>query len=266
MASAALQANLESQTARLEHFICLLQEISEATAVHKDPSHHRTLLHASVIKVINSGIAAQLLAPAGCVEEILSIGRTMVEVTVNAAYLQHASDQEVNRFVRFHPEAADRFAGQLPSLAAPRSQDNNALSRLGRKIMRGLPVGRSLRADPSWSNHSLLDRAIVADDASHIPVMSLLVRRCYPRGHASMLGAVGSLDYFISALHGAEGAHPDNRTVSLTEALFGINLCLFTLAFYLSEVFSLGLDHAIEKAANSEAARPLDDRSKGILD
>ena len=264
MASTAIQASLESQTVRLEHFICLLQQISETTAVHKDPLHHRTLLHASVIKVINSGIAAQLLAQAGCVEEILSIGRTMVEVSVNAAYLQHASDREVNRFLHFHPEAGNQLGGRLPSLAAPRSQDN-AISRLGKRIMRGLPTPPCLRVDPSWSNRSLLDRALIADHASHIPVMSLLVRRCYPRGHASMLGSVGSLDYFISALQGTDGANPDNRTAALTEALFGINLCLFTLAFYLSEFFGLGLDHAIEEAANAESARPLESRGIASL-
>ena len=256
MVSAALQANLDSQTVRLSHFISLLQQISEATAVPNEPSLRRTLLHASVIKLVNSGMAARLLGQAGCVEEILSMGRTMVEVTVNAAYLQHAPDRELEHFLHFYPEIHPRSEGHALSLAAP-DQAESVLSRLGKQIRRSLPAVAPRRADPSWSGRSLLDRALIADDASHIPVMSLLVRRCYPRGHAAMLGTMGSLEYFVSALHGTEAADPARRTIALTEALFAINLCLFTLAFYLSAFFNLNMDRAIEQAASSEGSPSL---------
>ena len=257
MTSAALKTSLDAQTVRLNHFISLLQQISEATAVANDPSQQRTLLHASVIRVINSGMAAQMLAKGGCVEEILSIGRTMVEVSVNAVYLQHSSDREMRRFWEFHPESSERVEGLLPSPINVGSPDG-IISKIRKRLLQSIPTVPSRRVDRSWSNYSLLDRAHIADEGSQIPVMSLLVRRCYPRGHAAMMGAVGSLDYFISALHGTEGSSPDRRTVALTQALFGINLCLFTLAFYLSASFNLHMECAIEQAANAEAANPQD--------
>ncbi len=251
MGSSPLQANLDAQIVRLDHFISLLQSISEASAVPHDASMRGTLLHASVIKVINSGMAVRVLADAECVEEILSIGRTMVEVSINAVYLQHASPRELERFLHFHPESAAKHVTMLPSpTEAP--EPENVVSRLGKKIMRSLPTLLSKRVDTSWSSRSLLERAAIADEASNIPVMSLLVRRCYPRGHAAMLGAVDSLGYFIAALHGTGDASHESRMVALTEALFGVNLCLFTLAFYLSAFFRLNMDGAIEQAAHAE--------------
>ena len=251
MGSSPIQANLESQIVRLDHFISLLQGISEASAVPNDASMRGTLLHASVIKVINSGMAVRMLANAECVEEILTIGRTMVEVSVNAAYLQHAAPREFERFLHFHPESAAKNVTMLPSpIETPRRE--HVVSRLGKKILRSLPTLPSKRVDPSWSSRSLLERATIADESNNIPVMNLLVRRCYPRGHAAMLGAVDSIGYFIAALHGSDDASHEVRTVALTEAIFGVNLCLFTLSFYLSAFFRLNMDRAIEQAARAE--------------
>ncbi len=251
MGHSALQANLDAQTVRLDHFILLLQGISERTAVPREASLNRTLLDASLIKIINSAMAARLLVDAHCVEEILSIGRTMVEVTVNLAYLQHASDKEMERFLRFHPETAFKHTTMLSAPVDAPSQDS-LFSRFSKKVTRGILTPQSARLDPTWSKYSLLDRAQIADEKGQIPVMNLLVRRCAPRGQAAVQGAVDSLDYYISALEGSEGARPENRMVALTEAIFGINLCLFTLAFYLSAFFNLNMDRALEQAANAQ--------------
>jgi hypothetical protein len=253
MGKAVFQANLDAQVVRLDHFIWLLKRISDETAIPREASVHRTLLHASVMKVISSGEAVRLLSTAGNVEEILSIGRTMVEVTVNAAYLQQASEKEVVSFLRFHPEATPTRA---LTAGTNRQGQNGILDRLSKTLSRHLPTPASRQADPVWSRMSLQDRAQIADDAGDIPVMNLLVKRCYVRGHAAVHGTMGSLDYFISVLDTREAARPESRMIALTNALFTVNLCLFTFAFYLGEFFSLNLDRALEQAANAESFDP----------
>ena len=61
----------------------------------------RLLVFSSLLKLRQQGRATEVLAEEGCVEEILSISRTMAEVAINAAYLQDADDEEIIRFQNF---------------------------------------------------------------------------------------------------------------------------------------------------------------------
>ena len=247
----AFQENVNLQLARLTNFSVLLERMFERTIGQQDGSIHLTLLFASILKIRQSARAVRLLSEAGCVEEILSISRTLLEVTVNAGYLQAANRREVERYLHFHPETPNRFAMTRPS--PPPSLGLQLFRRIGQlSLLRGSPARRQEPAG-TWTALTLMERAAVSDQTSEIPVMVLLVQRCLTRGLAAVQGTIGSLDVFVSAISSMETPRLESRLAELTEALFGINLCLLTLCMYLNRFFQLRMDGDIDDAAHDEA-------------
>ena len=247
----AFQENVNLQVVRLTNFSALLERIFERTIGYQDGSIHLTLLFASILKIRQSARAVHLLSEAGCVEEILSISRTLLEITVNAGYLQVANSREVERYLQFHPEAPNRYAmvRRLPSL----SLGLQIFRRLSRLTLLGSAPMRRQEPTSTWSSLTLMERAALSDETSEIPVMVLLVQRCYSRGLAAVQGTIGSLDIFVSAIANMETPRLESRLAELTEALFGINLCLLTLCMYLNSYFQLHMEVEIDSAAHDEA-------------
>ena len=247
----AFQENVNLQIARLTNFSALLERMFERTIGRQDGSTHLTLLFASILKIRQSARAVRLLSEAGCVEEILSISRTLLEVTVNAGYLQAASSREVERYLQFHPETPNRFAMARPS--PPRVPGLQLFRRIGQlSLFRGTPARRQEPTN-TWTALTLMERAALSDQASEIPVMARLVQRCFTRGLAAVQGTIGSLDVFVSAIANMETPRLESRLAELTEALFGINLCLLTLCMYLNSFFQLHMEDEIDNAAHDEA-------------
>ncbi len=218
-----------------------------------DASVQNTLLLASVLKVKQTGKAVEVLADAGCVEEIQMIGRTLVEITVNAAYLQESGDKEVERYLRFQPRAVYEQVGMLRS-GRDRDVTSGVLDKIKHLVVgTGLAKGKE-NSDPSWTAKSLLERAQFSDKASQIAVMDVLVRRCYPRGHGAVHGTVDSLSPFITAVMPSQESKPGERHTAMIDALFSVNLCLFSLCTYLNHFFNLRMDDALEEAAATDAS------------
>ena len=256
MIEAVMQDNVNGQMARLTEFRHLLDQIFQDALGFHNGSARSTLLLASMLKVEQSARAVEVLASAGCVEEIQSISRTLVEVTVNAAYLQYANQKETERFLQFHPESVQQYG--MPGQRGGRTVSGEIMRRLG-----GLVTPNGKNADPNWSSMSLLDRARFSDEVSNIPVMTLLVQRCYGRGHAAVHGTIGALDTFVQEVNMMQATRVETRLAALNEALFSVNLCFLTLCMYLNGHFGLRMDHAIGLAASSDSRTPQSALTRG---
>jgi hypothetical protein len=245
-----IQETVSAQSARLTHFRGVLDRMfQEALARHRG-SVESTLLLASMLKVEQAGRAVEALTAVQCVEEIQSIGRTLVEVVVNAAYLQFADKREIARFLRFHPESRQHLrAARTHSVAA------RVKRKVSQLVLNGKPLG-GREADPNWSSLSLLERARYADDLSHIPVMSLLVERCHRRGVAATHGTIATLHTFVAEVRTLQPTRPELRLRDLGEALFAVNLSFLTLLMYLNLHLGLHMDEVIGLAASAEADAP----------
>lgn len=247
----AFQENVNTQVVRLTNFSALLERMFERTIGFQDGSIHLTLLFASILKIRQSARAVHVLSEAGCVEEILSLSRTLLEITVNAGYLQVANSREVERYLQFHPEAPSRYG--MVRQSAPRFLGIQIFRRLTQFTLGSGPARRRQEPTETWSSFTLMERAALSDETSEIPVMVLLVQRCFSRGLAAIQGTIGSLDVFVSAIANMEPPRFEGRLAELTEALFGINLCLLTLCMYLNSYFQLHMDLEIDNAAHDEA-------------
>ena len=250
MGQRVLTTEIDAQTVRLEHFCELLDRMFKRPGMHQQGSAQHTLLLASILKVKQTARGVELLAGAECVEEIQALSRSLVEVTVNAAYLQRAGFEEVQRFMQFQPErlysnAALLGDGRSGGLAA------GVLGKLkGLMLQRAAPAHRE-NGDPTWTGRTLRERAEIADANSGAPVMKLLMDRVYPKGHAALHGTMDSLEPFIAALDQSGRRGQPDRHAAKVEALFSVNLCLFTLCIYLNQAFRLRMDTMIEDAAQA---------------
>ena len=237
---------------RLELFRELLARMYRESIVQYEFSVRLALLFGSVLKVRQAALSVKILAEQMCVEEIITIGRTIVEVVVNAAYLQYAEDIEIDRYLQFDKEFISRqkeflqlHSGTRPVPSIVQKLKANAL-RVSMKIM-------PKDDDPRWSAQSIAQRAEYADKVSESPIMALLVKTLHARGHSASHGTFQSMTPFISALETMVVAETNDRFDELTEALFGVNLSLMTLCLYLNNFLNLALDEAIHHAARASA-------------
>ena len=214
-----LQENVSAQVVRLDLLLQLLDRIFQQSAPQASTAS-LTVLMASVLKVRQSGRAVKLLAEEGMVEDILAIGRTLVEVTINACYLQCVDDKELGSYLSFHPELGQRPAGLArPSPGSSFAQ--NLIVRIGDLVTSLVPTGKRQKADPSWTSRSLATRAQISDEGNNIPLMSLLLARCYPRGDAAVHGTVGALDSFLTAMQTGEMPVREDRFASYPRLFLG---------------------------------------------
>ncbi len=191
----------------------------------------------------------QLLGGENCVEEIAAISRALVEVIVKAAYLQDAGYEELQGSPHFQPEAFYQSVAALGD-GSPRSA--GLLGKLRTQVT-GPPASNPARllesGDPTWSDKSLREGAAAADAGSGVPVMKLLIDRVYPRAHAAVHGTMGSLEPFFAPLDRTGRTQRPDRDAQKVEAVFSVNLCLFTSRLYHG--FGLRMDRGIEGAARA---------------
>ena len=244
MIERVLRENVDAQAKRLELFLQVLDRMLPAILTGGEGSVRQTLLLASMMRVRQTGRAVHLLAGEGCVEEILTLGRTLIEITVNAVYLDVAPDAEVQCYLHFHPEAVASSGG------LQRRPATSMIGRIGGLVLRRLS-GRD--AEPSWTPRTLLERAQLCDAASDVPVMTPLVERSFHKGAAAVHGTVGALGSYIAAMQRMEPPRREDRFGDLAEALFVVTLCLMTVCVYLNDVYGLGMDEAIDQAASADS-------------
>jgi hypothetical protein len=237
-----------AQRIRLSRFIGLLDEMSQTSIVQYDFSVRLALLFASILRARQAGRSVELLADEFCVEEIALISRTLIEIVVNAAYLQYAEDSEIDRYLYSDPilvsDDTARLRHTLTAHARRRSLGiarENAVQTIRRLIRR--------EDDHSWSKKTLLQRVDVKSDT---PIMSLLVTTMNSRAQAASLNLFSSLAPYLTALDTMSIVPSANRQSELAEALFGVNLSLMTLSLYLNSFLRLKADDAIEAAGASQ--------------
>jgi hypothetical protein len=207
-----------------------------------EPSVRLILLFASVLKLQQMEKAVQLLAEEAFVEEIQALSRTMAEVTINAAYLQNAEDEEIDRFQHFDTQSAFKHANRL------RPHTTTKLTAVELRIIEKVADNARLLtgrkdSDPSWSKRAIMQRAEHSDGISRLNLMALLALTSYPHGHSAIHATFDALEHFISSLHGKmQETLEDKRQEGLFVALSSVNFTLSVMCFYLNSFFHLGLE------------------------
>lgn len=238
---------VEQELLRLDAHKALLVDMLRRAVAQDEPSVRRKLLFGSVLKVLRTGQSVRVLSAEAFVEEILALSRTMAEVTINAAYLQDAEDEEIDRFIHFDTQTMFKHSTKL----RPHISNQLSVEEL-RKIEAVAKNARSLTGrrdtDPSWSKRNLLHRAEYSDGITRSKLMTMLVLTAYAYGHSAVHGTFDSMDDFISALDDSKALIEHEREEKLFLALSSVNFVLCTMCFYLNSFFHLDSEKAIISA------------------
>jgi hypothetical protein len=176
------------------------------------------------------------------VEEIAILTRTLSEIVVNGCYLLIADELEIKRFMKFDYvkgfSRTQKLRCHIPAPVEHPAELVEAMTKMSEEVRDEI---RRTDKDNAWSQHSLEQRADIADKHWTRAKFKTLVLAEGVLGHSAVHATLSSLRWFIQLAAGGVSAPDEDRSRSLGLALHGTAFCLFTFCAALDEEFSLGL-------------------------
>ncbi len=224
---------IHTERLRIEGFQVLLLERHRDALSTCLPEQKTLVLVASLLKLRKQSRACLLLAQEFMVEEILATSRTMAEVAINAAYLQFAGDEELQRFQHFDTQSLYKHSERLRpitsrELSAEQEADLQGIVAEARRITQLSDKAQS------WSrtHAGLIARAECVE--SHMPdsMMPGLVLTAHNLAHRAVHGTGDTLSPFYNALGNGEVPLTPERLEDLQKALSLVVFCLEAYALF----------------------------------
>src|SRR6185503_5486015 len=230
----------------------ILRKFYQQGCIRLEPCMRKDILLGSLLKLLHQAEVAVTLGTAGCVEEILSVARTMAEVAVNGAYLQLCEDQEIDRFIHFETQTLYKHAKKLKVLVSqPPSPDAEA------KMQEAVDAARKQTGQNdqkiSWSiRGALLARAEYFDKSSGLsPLMVALVLTAYAWGHRAIHATYDALSPFIHAVPNEVIVFNNERQEQLAIGLLAISCVRFNFGLFMSRELKEDADAQLIAAHNA---------------
>ena len=245
-------ADVNNAVTRIKLLHDILHNLYQQGSISLEPCIRKDILLGSLLKLLHQAEVALTLCAAGCVEEILSVTRTMAEVAVNGSYLQVCEDQEIDRFIHFEAQALYKHAKQLrPLVSRPPSLEAEEKAQKAVDAARK-QTGRRDK-DRSWSNRSsLLARAEYFDKSSGLsPLMVALVLTVYAWGHRAIHATYDALLPFIHAIPNERVVFDDERQEQLAAGLLAVSFVLFNFGLFMSRQLKTDVDAQLIAANNA---------------
>lgn len=245
-------ADVKNAVTRITLLHDILRKLYRQGCITLAPCIRKDILLGSLLKLLYQAEAAVTLGTTGCVEEILSVARTMAEVAVNGSYLQLCEDQEIDRFIHFETQALYKHAQQLrPLVSQPPSLEAEEKAQKAVEAARK-QTGRKDK-DRSWSNRTtLLARAEYFDKTSGLsPLMVALVLTVYAWGHRAIHATYDALLPFINASPNEWVIFDDERQEQLAIGLLAISFVLFNFGLFMSRHLKTDVDAQLIAANNA---------------
>lgn len=202
------------------------------------------ILLASIVRAINaSGAIQRLYADRPYSEEIHTLLRTLVELVINAAYLQICSEGELASYRQYDTLmlskvmrlANELFPGCIDHISEP---TRNAFSKHTDEV-RQATAGTV--ANTSWTKLDLHSRAVAADKHLGTQILQFLRRFVYSHGHTYTHGTFSSLEVTIDSFR--TGQFPEARAREDADfALFGTAQTLHVFAMTINLLKNIGFD------------------------
>lgn len=228
----------------ITHGLCrLLTGAAEElrTKTHPDSQERHAILIYSALRASRTGSAALLLSNRAFAEEIGALNRGLAEVCINAAYLQIASELELDNYLsRDVPALASRI--QRMQSALPRKDRGSAAESAK---LRDLTSQSGALTQDGWSNKKVMLRAKETDSFLKSSLMVPLALFVYEAGHTHVHGTALSVagvgNWFL------DGAKEDSegRVAATTAALNGTACCLYSLISFIAARYPLGIESEV---------------------
>ena len=237
---------LEQETANI-----LASFANELKRRNPNVTNQSAVLYGAINKLKEGSAAIRLLSQHGYVDELNVILRTQVELSINACYLQHASDDELTSYMH-HDSIAGLVALQdikkaHVSLLIPPDLDNrvamqaNEASRLS-----------SLKLDSrTWDKKNLKKKADVIDGQTGLTDFVGLLATVYVTGSGYVHGSYKTIHKHVRYLISGEIEHPWHVLYGANNVLHGVEHVQFIIARYLANQFGFDTERLNELALES---------------
>jgi Family of unknown function (DUF5677) len=201
-----------------------------------------TVLLGALLKASESARAILILGNSGFVDEMNVLMRTMVELVINAAYLQYARDAEFKRFLHH-----DAISGHIAMLDFSRATQGNAEFDLGTamRVTKNATAaanasGLSL-TDRQWNveTRTLKQRADVIDEEMGQALFAELLASIYVTGSGYTHGSFKTIHKHAYYLTTGTREHPLVTMFGECNSIFGVGYILDVFGRYLGFRFKL---------------------------
>jgi hypothetical protein len=210
------------------------------------PGARLSILIATAAKAINTSNAIRML----CVErpyfeEMNVLARSLIESIVNAAFIQFATDDEVNAFMHFDSISL------LKALRVAQGVSPEALSILSEKLRNDFRahadsiktmLGKDEK-DFNWTRLDVASRGDRIDKALGVPAFAPVCKVLFPSPHVFVHGSYRSLETYMPT----EGGRVllQNLAFQADGALHTMNVALLALCITMNQLASERLDNVL---------------------
>ena len=237
---------LTVQTQCQEELIALVRDLKQVITVqaneikNRDPNvtERSLILFSAVTKLHELSRVILQIRSIDAVDEMHILLRSMLELMVNACYLQNASDEDVTKFLHFDPinshtammdlERASNGRLKIPQELADKTtrlaSEANAVSHL--------PLGSR-----DWSKKNLFKRAVAVDQTFGTDDFAMLMANIYVTGSGYVHTSYKTLGRHAKWLLGGEVEHPLRIMFGTNNAIHGVALIFINLGRYFNRNF-----------------------------
>jgi len=214
----------------------------------------RSLILSSSVSKLNEVARVILqIRSVDAIDEMHVLLRSMLELAVNACYMQHASDEEMWKYLHFDPINNHTAMTDLERASNGKLKISKELSERTTKLateasaVSNLPLGSR-----DWSKKNLFKRAVIVDKAVGGDDFAMLMANIYVTGSGYVHTTYKTLDRHAKWLLNGEAEHPLRILFGTNNAIHGVALILINLGRYFNRKFDTARQPFSEAAIRSE--------------
>ena len=199
----------------------------------------RSLILFSAVSKLNE--LARVILQIGyidAVDEMLILLRSMVELVINACYLQHAGDDEVSKYLHCDPIISHTAMTDLERASGGKLKIPKELSERTTRLATDASAASHLSlGSREWSRKNLYKRAVVVDKAVGGDDLATLIALIYVTGSGYVHATYKTLDRHAKYLRHGEAEHPRRILFGTNNAIHGVAVVLINLGRYFNRRF-----------------------------
>jgi len=225
----------------------LRQEVTDRANEIKNRDKNGTprnmVLFTAVPKIVDIARVITFIRNIRAADEMQMLLRPMVEMAVNACYLQEVSDEEVQRFVYFdlinnHTAMLDLENAVGNRFTIPKELRDRVIKQANEvQTLTGLKLGSR-----TWTRVTLFDRASLIDRAVGGFDFAALMANIYVTGSGYVHGTYKTMERYRKWIVESEEEHPLHVMYGATEGMLGVGHVLVALGRYFHNKFGTRRD------------------------
>lgn len=199
----------------------------------------RSLILSSAVSKLNELVRVILqIRSIDAIDEMHILLRSMLELVVNACYLQHASEDEVRKYLHFDPINSHTALTDLERASSGKLRIPLELAERTTKLATDASAASNLAlGSREWSKKNLFKRAVSVDRAIGGDDFAMLMANIYVTGSGYVHITYKTLDRHAKWLLHSEQEHPLRILFGTNNAIHGVALVLINLWRYFNRKF-----------------------------